>query len=431
MKNSLRLLVLIMYQLAIPSLSRAQWTQTSLDSGSVSTLAVHGTNLFVSIVGRGVLRSSNSGTNWTEANGGLTSTTVVALAPSGTNLFAGTYSGGVFLSTDNGFTWTGAGSGQTYPDIYALAVSPDGAGGFHIFAATASGAGYGVFLSTNNGANWIDVSNGLTTSCVSSSCWVDAFAVYPNGAGDTMLFAGTVGRGIFVSTNNGANWNEVDAGLGNAVIKAFAISGTHLFAGTWGDGVFLLNVGGTSWTAIDSGLTNSRVWSLTVSGTSIFAGTEAGLFLSTNTGVNWTRVDSGLVNPWVTALAVSGEYLFAGTAGGTFGGGGGVWRRPLSQMITGIENTNRHIPQGYELNQNYPNPFNPTTNISFGLPSRSFVTLRVIDIMGREVAVLVSQELSAGIYSREWNAKDLPSGLYFYRLQAGWFSKTKKLILLR
>jgi hypothetical protein len=71
------------------------------------------------------------------------------------------------------------------------------------------------------------------------------------------------------------------------------------------------------------------------------------------------------------------------------------------------------------LSQNYPNPFNPSTIISFTLPSKSFVSLKVIDVLGRAVATLVSDEMPAGNYSRQWNAANMSSGIYFYRVQAG------------
>lgn len=85
----------------------------------------------------------------------------------------------------------------------------------------------------------------------------------------------------------------------------------------------------------------------------------------------------------------------------------------------------------FSLGQNYPNPFNPTTTISFGLASKSFVSLRVFNVLGREVSILVSEELPAGTYSQNWNAAGLASSVYFYCLQTGSFTDTKKLLLLR
>ncbi|MGH7454326.1 MAG: T9SS type A sorting domain-containing protein, partial [bacterium] len=90
------------------------------------------------------------------------------------------------------------------------------------------------------------------------------------------------------------------------------------------------------------------------------------------------------------------------------------------------------LPEGYALEQNYPNPFNPSTVISFQLPVNSRVTLKVFDVLGREVATLVDHEvLTAGHHARSWEANNATSGVYFYRLVAGDFQETRKMILTR
>ncbi|RKZ00273.1 MAG: hypothetical protein DRQ13_00760 [Ignavibacteriae bacterium] len=85
----------------------------------------------------------------------------------------------------------------------------------------------------------------------------------------------------------------------------------------------------------------------------------------------------------------------------------------------------------YSLKQNYPNPFNPSTTISYQIPEISFVTIKVYDVLGNEVATLVNKENPIGSYEVEFNASSLSSGIYFYRLQAGNFVETKKMVLLR
>ena len=85
----------------------------------------------------------------------------------------------------------------------------------------------------------------------------------------------------------------------------------------------------------------------------------------------------------------------------------------------------------YSLSQNYPNPFNPSTVIKYSIPQGGFVQLFVYDLLGRKVSSLVNEEQSLGNYKIEFNAKNLSSGIYFYRLNSGGFTKTKKLILLR
>jgi hypothetical protein len=89
------------------------------------------------------------------------------------------------------------------------------------------------------------------------------------------------------------------------------------------------------------------------------------------------------------------------------------------------------IINNYSLNQNYPNPFNPTTTINYQIPELSFVTLKIYDVLGSEIIILVNEEKPVGIYEVEFNATALPSGIYFYRLQAGSFVETKKMILMK
>jgi len=99
--------------------------------------------------------------------------------------------------------------------------------------------------------------------------------------------------------------------------------------------------------------------------------------------------------------------------------------------MTSVEQAPARLPALFTLEQNYPNPFNPSTIISFTLESRSFVSLIVFDELGREVSNLISEELPAGTYSRQWNAENRATGVYFYRLRSGLFTQTKKLVLLK
>ena len=85
----------------------------------------------------------------------------------------------------------------------------------------------------------------------------------------------------------------------------------------------------------------------------------------------------------------------------------------------------------YRLEQNYPNPFNPTTTIKYQIPELSFVTIKVYDVLGNEVATLINEEKPAGSYTVDFNGHEIPSGIYFYRLESGPFTQTKKLILLK
>ena len=100
----------------------------------------------------------------------------------------------------------------------------------------------------------------------------------------------------------------------------------------------------------------------------------------------------------------------------------------LSYKIT---EENRHLANDYLLNQNYPNPFNPITKILYSIKEEGFVTLKVYDILGKEVAILANENRPAGTYEAEFNASHLPSGLYIYKIQAGQFSDVKKMLLTK
>jgi hypothetical protein len=103
----------------------------------------------------------------------------------------------------------------------------------------------------------------------------------------------------------------------------------------------------------------------------------------------------------------------------------------LTNQITGVEKEKGLFPIRFELKQNYPNPFNPSTQIEFSLPKKEQVSLKIFNSIGDEVATLVNEALPAGIHNRTWNAADVASGVYFFRLQAGGFIETKKLVLMK
>jgi len=104
---------------------------------------------------------------------------------------------------------------------------------------------------------------------------------------------------------------------------------------------------------------------------------------------------------------------------------------PPSPPGENFSSTKQQIPTQYSLEQNYPNPFNPNTTIEYQVPTRSHVSIKVFDVLGREVATLVNGVEEPGYKSMNFNANGLESGMYFYRLHAGTFTDTKKLVLLR
>jgi len=433
------------------------WTQISFNKW-VNVISFSGTTAFVGssdgyLSNGGVYRSTNSGLNFTSS--GVNNQTIDALASVGSNIFAGN-SSGVYLSSNNGDLWSCVDTGLVNKDVQCLASI-----GSNLFAGTYDG---GVFLSSNNGLNWHSVNTGLISQNV--------YSLISSGSN---LFAGTYGAGVFLSTNNGTSWTSANNGITSQNVYCFALSSSGILAGTEAGVFYSTNTGG-SWTSI--GLTNQYINSLTTSGMNIIAATNySGLYRSTNNGGSW--VNSGFPGYYVSTLITNGSLIFAGTGGNGTGYGiymstdfGGswinrnqgfnfppavyalliannyifagtdtqsVWRRALPDII-GIKQISEIVPSKYSLSQNYPNPFNPTSIIRFQIPNsengklkteNGIVSLKVFDIIGKEVVTLVNEKLSPGVYEVTFDGGKLASGTYFYRLTTNGFSETKKMLMIK
>jgi hypothetical protein len=152
---------------------------------------------------------------------------------------------------------------------------------------------------------------------------------------------------------------------------------------------------------------------------------EAFIYKTTNGGENWYRN-----NDLVSNSLLSGCFINANT-GWIAGSGYTIIKTVSGGSTLGLTQINTSLPDKFYLEQNYPNPFNPNTVISFQLPTAGFVKLKVFDLLGREVANLVNEKLSAGSYKYDFNASALPSGIYFYKLETENFSETRKMVLIK
>jgi hypothetical protein len=390
--------------------------EKGLPFSKVSSVVTNGSTIFAGVTGGsfsggGISFSTDNGDTWIPCNSGLSDLEITAMSMVGSYIFAGA-SWNTYYSGNNGITW-------------AQLNSPSSSGMNSIISKGSNFFGVGggdVYISTNNGSDWTSISAGLPQYYNSKTKSHYHYSVSSLTAIDSILFAGTIGGGVYISTNNGSHWDTTNSRPACSSVYSLATRNSNIYAGAI-NGVFRSTNNGANWTSI--GLTTVAINGLVIVGQNIFAATTGGIFLSSNDGGTWIEIDQGLINKNVNTLAIGGAYLYTGTMGS------GVWRRPLSEVITEVENGIKQFPSRFVLEQNYPNPFNPSTSISFSLPSKSFVSLKVFDIMGREIATIVSEEMSSGSYTRQWNAANMSSGIYFYRLQSGSFIETKKLILLR
>lgn len=147
------------------------------------------------------------------------------------------------------------------------------------------------------------------------------------------------------------------------------------------------------------------------------------IFLSTNSGGNFVGTPSKYAEH---LLYYDRANLFVNDHGTI-----SKMKITYNMPVIGIQNITGEVPVEFALAQNFPNPFNPATTINFEIPKSGFVKLAIYDLLGREMDVPLSQILSAGVYSVDWNAASYPSGVYFYRLESSGISITKKMVLAK
>lgn len=295
----------------------AQWKQTSIPAtGVVNAFIGNGGFLFAGTE-NGVFVSTDTGATWNIANNGLSDTVITSFATNGTSVFAGTFGDGVFQSIDNGAHWTPVNNGIAMQKILSLTTI-----GGNIIAGT---WGSGAYVSTDNGQHWSSV-KGINDTII-TALGIDNGNIYA---------ASEYTADVYLSSNDGITWTVI----GNSwqwsliAIKAITASNGNVYVGVDGGGIYGTTNNGSNWFADNNGLNYSYVYALTANNGDLFAGTYGysplyggGIYASTDNGASWKMVTTGLANTDILSLSAYGGYLFAGTYMG------GVWRRPLSEMV--------------------------------------------------------------------------------------------------
>lgn len=340
----------------------------------------------------------------------MNSSDIYSLEAVSNTILAGT-AGGIKVSTNDGNNWILTSSTLVTASSFAVKINfPDTL----IFAGNKEQGEQGVLISTNIGLNWSQTSliNREVTSLLIRGDYI---------------FAGTYGYGIYVSTNNGVNWEQTNIG-NNESINSLASTGDYILAGNW-EGIRRSSNNGANW--IQTSFNYRDVKCIITNGSQIYAGHDRGVEYSPNYGITWYNKNQGFNPDTLTVwdLIISNDYIYAGTNFYS------VWRRQLTDIIN-FKKISSNIPFSFSLSQNYPNPFNPSTKIRFEIPNRTNaenekVTLKVFDTEGKHISTLVNEILPAGFYEVQSDAFGIPSGVYFYRITAGNFRSTRRMIILK
>jgi len=370
--------------------------------------------------------------------------------------YIGCDSGKVLKTTNGGSNWQILNTGYSF-NIISL----------KFYGNLGIAAGDKIIKTTNFGNNWFLV---LDTAYCSDICFFDSTKYYVSA---------NLPHTNKYTSNNGSSWINIPSTdyfqmsifftgpatgwLGGKAPSAGGFTSQHLDATT--------NTG-SNWVSQYSGVLlngNGAIYDIlfinSLTGFAVVSESSSKMIRTTNAGTNWTATNttsaqkninfinyqtgwtcgySGIImktmnngSTWVCeqtpVSSILNSIYFATNETGWTCGANGTILKTTNGGITGLNNSSVNIPEEFSLSQNYPNPFNPVTKIKFSISGKSVAQtfLSVYDVLGNEVAVIVDQNLKPGIYEAGWDASSYPSGVYFYKLQAGEFSQTKKMILLK
>jgi photosystem II stability/assembly factor-like uncharacterized protein len=376
--------------------------------------------------------TTGSVNNWSMVNGGDGFYCLIDYQNQN-NMYASSQNGGLVRSTNGGSSFMNATSGLdlTYTN-WSTPWILDKNNPSILYCGT-----YKIHKSTNGAASWTVISPDLAKAHVvnlGTITTVDVSKSNPN-----VIYAGTDDAYVWVTTNGGTNWNLINAGLPNRWVTRVTIhkdsanvcyvtlSGYKI--DSTGAHIFRTSNFGNNWTAINSNLPDAPINDVLIdpfNSNKLYIGTDYGVMVSTNLGQSWAIMGGGLPsNVPIHDLTIHPPtaQIFAWTHGRS------AFKTTLEPIYIIPYQTN--IAEGYKLYQNYPNPFNPTTNIKYQITDNSFISLKVFDILGKEVATLVNKKLNSGTYEVTFDGSNLSSGIYFYKLKTDKFVESKKMILIK
>ncbi len=358
-----------------------------------------------------LLNTTNGGINWSYHNLGNENTlNTIKFVNSSTGFIGGAqgYLGIVLKTTDSGNNWQ-----QVYLDSSRI-------NSIHFMNSNTGwcAGNFGAVIKTTNGGNsWVKTA--ITTTPPISYIYVnDVFFINENTG-----FIG--GNGMFKTTNGGMNWYRVSI----FTIMSLQFVGNTGFALSSSSGNFMKSTNlGENWITYAVEGSNRKDLYFINSETG-WLNTSNIIRKTTNGGLNWS-----VQNTDSNSISVNSIFFIDENHGWVVGDYGGIMRTTNGGI--GITPISTEVPERFMLLQNYPNPFNPVTKIRFNIPAfaettRRVVSLKIYDVLGKEIAVLVNQQLKPGIYEIDWNAENITSGVYFYSLSTDNYKQTRKMVIVK
>lgn len=397
-----------------------------------------------------IMRSTNGGTNWETQYTATEKTLSEIKFVNNTTGYAvcGYSSGDILKTTDAGVTWVSQINTYTTP-MYGLSFTDPETG---YIAGSID-----IKKTTNGGTNWVNV-----YSSTINEIFTDVVFTNPN----TGYVVGSYGK-LLKTTNAGLNWSPIIISTGGSILTSICFVNESIGYAVGDNSVIVKTTdAGITWTSQSSPFTFAYLTSVDfIDENTGYISSGEGLLKTTDGGVAWNIMNApeggyykiqfrnefgyavasnGKIvkssdggNNWIEQPTVTDNGLYAlyfNTDNYVYAGGllGTILKTiPTELIITNTGNNINEVTKDFFLSQNYPNPFNPVTKISFEIPGSGLVTLKVYDITGKLVDVLLNENKNKGSYTFNFNGSNLSSGIYFYTLTAQDFIQTKRMILLK
>ncbi len=410
---------IIFFFLLFPGLAFSQWIQQN--SGTNSFLSkvrmIDASTGYIIGDSSHVLKTTNGGANWTNLFTGTSHDdyfTGIHFINASTGYVCGGFMNGsgtskILKTTDGGANWTI--QFQSPTEFYFAICFVNQNTGFN--------GGYDgkFYKTTDGGVSW----NGMTVTGV--TIWTIAFVNQTTG-----FIAGDLGM-LRRTTDCGQTWSLMPSATNLRISSLCFTDAQHGYAVCDSETVIRTTDGGLNWTSQRHGTVIGYESVCFVNQNTGFAVgnwwevATYKLIRTTNAGANWHTLAQGQGDPYF-------DISFANENTGWIAGYNGLILKTTNGGATFIRNETG-VADGYKLEQNYPNPFNSSTKISFTVPEYGFVSLKVFDLRGNEIISLVNENKQAGNYSVHFNAPALSSGVYICKFNAGGFSRTIKMVLIK